>query len=134
LAISRERGRIGRRIEYGDRERRRIAAGRLGSPAQAGNRRLGLESAAPAWEPAIAELNHALQGVIALAAEKDRRMRLLLRLGVEPDRIEVDELAVEFGLLLGPQRFHGEHALAQQLEASVVARAVVLHLLDVPAA
>ena len=61
-------------------------------------------------------------------------MRLLLRLGVEPDRIEIDELAVEFGFLLGPQRLHGQHALAQQLEAGVVARAMVLHLLDVPAA
>ena len=34
----------------------------------------------------------------------------------------------------GPQRLHRQHALAQQLEARVVAGAVVLHLLDVPAA
>jgi hypothetical protein len=61
-------------------------------------------------------------------------MRLLLGLGIEPDRIEVDVLAVVFGLLLGPQLLHGEHALAQQLEAGVVFGAVVLHLVDVPAA
>ena len=61
-------------------------------------------------------------------------MRLLLRLGVEPDRIEIDELAVELGLLLGPQRLHRQHALAQQLEARLIARAVILHLLDIPAA
>ena len=57
-------------------------------------------------------------GVVGLAAEQDRRMRLLLRLGVQPDRIEVDELAVKLGLLLRPQRLHRQHALAQQLEAA----------------
>ena len=61
-------------------------------------------------------------------------MRPLRRLGVGPDLVEVDELAVEFGFLLGPQLLHGERALAQQLEAGVVLGAVVLHLLHVPAA
>ena len=37
-------------------------------------------------------------------------------------------------LLLGPHLLHGQHALAQQLEARVVLGAVVLHLVDVPAA
>ena len=95
---------------------------------------LGLPAAARAREPAVAELDHALQGVVGLAAEQDRRMRPLLGLGIEPDRIEVDELAVELGFLLGPQLLHGQHALAQQLEARLVAGAVVLHLVDVPAA
>src|SRR5579859_6568649 len=61
-------------------------------------------------------------------------MRFLLGLRIEPNRVEVDELAVEPGLFLGPERLHGEHALAQQLEAGLVLRAVVRHLLDVPAA
>src|SRR5208282_2202181 len=132
LAIGRECGLVGRRVEHRDRQSPGIASGREGSLAQAGDRTLGLPVAARAREPAIAELDHALQGMVGLAAEKDWRMRLLLRLGVEPDGIEVHELAVKFGFLLGPQRLHGQHAFAQQLEAGVVARAVILHLLGVP--
>ena len=60
-------------------------------------------------------------------------MRFLLRLGIEPDRIEIDEFAVELRFLLRPQRLHREHALAQELEARVVTRAMILHFLDVPA-
>ena len=56
----------------------------------------------------------------------------LLGLGIEPDRIEIDELAVKLSLLLGPKRLHRQHALAQQLETGLVASAMVLHLLDVP--
>jgi hypothetical protein len=41
---------------------------------------------------------------------------------------------VEGGLLLRPQRLHRENALSHQLEAGVVADAVIFHLLDVPAA
>ena len=60
-------------------------------------------------------------------------MRLLLRLGIEPDRIETDELAVEFGLLLRPKRLHRQDAFAQELETALIADAVILHLFDVPA-
>jgi hypothetical protein len=45
-----------------------------------------------------------------------------------------NHLAVKFRLLLGPQRLHRQDALAYQLEAGVIAGAVVFHLLDVPAA
>ena len=51
-------------------------------------------------KPAVAELHHAPQGVFAFAAEEDRRIRSLLRLRIEPDRIEGDEFAVEFRFLL----------------------------------
>jgi hypothetical protein len=34
---------------------------------------------------------------------------------------------------VGPQRLHCEHAFAQYLEAALVSRAVILHLIDVPA-
>ncbi len=61
-------------------------------------------------------------------------MRPLGRLGVGPDRVEIDHLAVILGLLLGPQRLHRQDALAHQPEAGVVAGAVVFHFLDVPAA
>ena len=37
---------------------------------------------------------------------------------------------MEFGLLLSPKRLHRERAFAQQLEARVVARAMVLHPID----
>jgi hypothetical protein len=72
--------------------------------------------------------------MVGLAADQHRRMRPLFRFGIHPYRIEVDVLAVKLGLFLRPQRFHREHALAQQLEARLIAGAVVLHLVDVPAA
>src|SRR2546423_1380999 len=134
LAIGLELFLVGGRGKHRDRQGLCIASGRSGGLVQALHRALGLPAAARAREPAVAELDHALQGVIALAAEQHRRMRSLLGLGIEPDRIEVDELAVEFGLLLGPQLLHGECALAQQLEAVFVFRAVVLPLVVVPAA
>src|SRR5262245_62122254 len=61
-------------------------------------------------------------------------MRLLLRFGMEPDRIEIDELSVKFGLLLRPKLLHRQDALAQQFEARLIAGAVILHFFDVPAA
>ena len=48
-------------------------------------------------------------------------------------RIEVDELAVIFGLRLGPDRLHRLDPLAHQLGARGEHRAVVFHLLLVPA-
>jgi hypothetical protein len=54
-------------------------------------------------------------------------------LGIEPDRIEIDEPAVKLGLLLRPKRLHRQHAFAQQLESGFIAGAVVLHFFDVPA-
>ena len=60
-------------------------------------------------------------------------MRPLRGLGVRPYRIEVHELAVIGGFLLGPQRLHRQHMLAHDLEAVLVRGAVILHLVDVPA-
>src|SRR5205814_2813005 len=51
-----------------------------------------------------------------------------------PDRIEPHELAVERSGVLGPDLPHREHPLAQQAEARLEGRAVVFHLLGVPAA
>src|SRR5262245_48277962 len=61
-------------------------------------------------------------------------MRFLLRLGVESDWIEIDELAVKLGLLLRPERLHCQDAFSQELETAFIADAVILHLFDVPAA
>ena len=60
-------------------------------------------------------------------------MRLLCRLGVGPDLVEVHELAAIFGLFLGPDLLHGEHPLAEHAPAPLERRAMVLHLLGVPA-
>jgi hypothetical protein len=61
-------------------------------------------------------------------------MRLLLRLGPGHHRRKVDELAVVFRLVVGPDRLHCLDLLAQLLEAGLVDRAVVFQLLGVPAA
>src|ERR1700756_1253442 len=71
--------------------------------------------------------------MVALAAEQNRRIRLLLGFGIEPDRVEGDKFAVEFRLVLGPQGLHGQHAFAQYLEAVPVVRTVIFHLLGIPA-
>src|SRR5436190_12461033 len=60
-------------------------------------------------------------------------MRLLDRLRPGPDPIEVDMFAVVGGLVLGPDRLHGFDPLAHDGEAPLWVRAVILHLLDVPA-
>ena len=59
-------------------------------------------------------------------------MRLLGGLGPGPDLVEVDVLAVEFGLVLGPDLLHRPHLLAETLEARLVVGAVVFHLLGIP--
>src|SRR5204863_8446990 len=83
---------------------------------------------------AVAEVHHALQCIAALTAEQDGRVWFLLGLGPRPDRIEGDELAVELGDVLRPDLLHRAHLLLEPLEARLELRAVVLHLLGVPAA
>ena len=66
--------------------------------------------------------------------KQDRRVWFAVRLGVGPDRVEIHHLAVKLGLILGPQRLHRQDTLAHQLEARCVDRAVIFHLLGIPAA
>src|SRR5262249_51530761 len=127
-------GGVGRRGERGDRQGLGIAASCGGGPLQALRGGLGFEVAPRPREPAVAKLHHALERMVALAAKEQRRVRLLLWLGIEPGLVEVDEFPMEFGFLLGPQFLHGEYPLAQQFEARLVLGAVVLHLIDVPTA
>src|SRR5207244_7749607 len=87
---------------------------------------------AAAREPAVAVVDDSLQRVRGLTAEQDGRTRLLRRLRPRPDRIEVDELAVELWLVLRPDLLHGQHLLAHLLVTGLEGGAVVLHLLCVP--
>ena len=61
-------------------------------------------------------------------------MRPLHRLGPGHHRREIDKLAVIFRLGLGPDRLHRLDLLAHPLEARRIDRAVILHLVLVPAA
>ena len=68
-----------------------------------------------------------------MAADDDRRVRLLQRLRPAPDPLEVDVLAVVARLVGGPDLLHRLDALAHDREALPRVGAVVAHLLDVPA-
>src|SRR5262249_52022546 len=59
-------------------------------------------------DPAVAVLEPPPRDPLRLhaAPEQDRRPALLERLGPAPDRVEVDELAVELGHLAGPDLAH----------------------------
>ena len=94
-----QRRRIGRRVEDRDRQRGRISSGRKSCLAQPRRRALGLPASARPREPSVTELDHTTHRVVSLAAEEDGRMGPLLRLGIEPDRIEIDELSVKLSLL-----------------------------------
>src|ERR1700722_311111 len=53
--------------------------------------------------PSVAEFCGSLEGRLGVAAEHDRRMRLLRRLGHELESFDADGLAVIFRRILGPQ-------------------------------
>ena len=67
------------------------------------------------------------------AAQQHRRVRALNRLGPLVDGVEVDELAVELRLVVGPDRLHRQDALAQQCPTGRGVSAMVAHLLGQPA-
>ena len=71
----------------------------------------------PVGEPGVAEGQHPLQHVRPVAADQHRRMRVLQRRRAADDPIEVHELAVVGGLLVGPDLLAGLDPLAQDLEA-----------------
>src|SRR5437762_2025506 len=125
---------VRRGAEHRGRQRLGVTPLLFGHPAQPRELFPDLVAAAGTREPAVAIFDDAAQRVIALAAEDDRRVRLLRRLRPRPHLIEIDHLAVVFRLVLGPQRLHREDPLAHQLEPRVVAGSVIFHLLDIPAA
>ena len=83
-------------------------------------------------QPTVAVVDDAVEGPLGLRAEQDVGAVLLDRLGVAPDRVEVDELAVELGLVLRPEFSPGEHDLAGHLPAVLEVPAVILELFRVP--
>ena len=85
-------------------------------------------------KPAFAEFNHAAQRVNRLAAQHDRGMRFLCGLRVGPGRAELHHLPVKGRFFLGPERLHGQHPFAQQLEPGFILGTVIVHFLNIPAA
>lgn len=75
----------------------------------------------------------ALDGGVGVAADQDRQVRLLHRLGTQVGRIEVDEASVVLSGFVGPQRFDGLDALVEEGAAGLRFGAVVAQFFDVPA-
>ena len=116
---------VERRLVWAARRRwtRARSSGR-GRPARAaraapGSVSTGFVCGAQDRHPAVAELHHAVEGRRPVAADDDRRVRLLHRLGVGPDLVEVARTRRgNSASSLGPDLLHGEHALAQQPPAA----------------
>src|SRR6185437_10006490 len=84
-------------------------------------------------EPPVPVREHPRLHGRALTADQDRRVRALGRLGPRPDALERHVLAVERGLVGGPDSLHRLDALTGQLDPGRRVRPVVAHLLAVPA-
>src|SRR4029450_6940207 len=65
--------------------------------------------------PVTVEVHGTLAGMGTGAAHQDGRVWLLDGLRIGPHGVEVDVLAVELRLVLGPNRLHGADALSQDL-------------------
>ena len=85
-------------------------------------------------DPAVAVTQCPASGVREHAADDDRRVRFLHRLRPGHHRVEIDDIAVVFRLVLGPDRLHRLDLLAHLLHARREDRVVVLDLLLVPTA
>src|SRR5262249_46141865 len=116
LAVGLQCGTICRRVENRNRQRCGISSRGNGSLPKARGGCFRLPAPSRTRKPAVAEFNDPAQRMLAFPAEQNGRMRLLLRLGIEPYGIEIDELAMKFGPVFGPQLLHGKHAFAQDLE------------------
>jgi len=71
-------------------------------------------------DDAVAVADRAPRRIAEGAADDNRRMRLLQRLGPSHHRREVDDIAVVFRLILGPDRLHRLDLLAQFLKTGLV--------------
>ena len=83
--------------------------------------------------PPTAILHRAPCGIGIGTPDDYRRMWLLNGLRICDHWAKIDECAVVFGLILRPDGFHGFESLLHQLMARGENRAVVFHLLFVPA-
>src|SRR3984957_7334780 len=85
--------------------------------AQALDRRRDLVVAFRDSVPTVAELRRALEGRLGIAAEYDRRMRLLRGLGHELESFDANSLAVIVWRILGPQLLHQPEVFARSQRA-----------------
>src|SRR6516162_3780954 len=83
--------------------------------------------------PAVAIPDGAACGLRKAAADQDRRIGFLYRLGPGHHLRKIDHVAMILGLGFGPDLLHRLDPLAHQLEAAFEHCAVVLHLVLVPA-
>src|SRR5437764_598767 len=110
----------------------------LGAPAprlvlRAQHRQRFLDPAAADRHPPVPVLRHRSEELRpALPAYEQRGPRLLHGLRPRERRLDVHELAVELGLLLGPERLHREDLLARDVAAALELDTVVLDLVLVP--
>jgi hypothetical protein len=72
------------------------------------------------------------QAARSRSADEQRRVPSLHRLGPQTDRIEVDELAMELRLIIGPDRLHCRELLPHQIPPQVRLDTGVAHLLHQP--
>src|SRR6056297_605328 len=127
-----ELGGIGGGAEHTQLDRGGVTADRLAGPFDLGPL---VEAVAPGdGHPPVTELGD-VRGSTGpgIPAEDHRWMWLPGRLGPRPARFDLHVLTLERGLVLGPDLFHGQHLLAQDRPARGVRRAVLGHLLLVPA-
>ena len=78
------------------------------------------------------EGQNAVQDPRSVAADENRGVRTLSRLGPGPDGTERNELAMEAGFILCPDHLHGFDALGDNLHANRRVGAMVRHFLAVP--
>src|SRR6516225_384898 len=133
ITISLQDLQISRCSEYADRKRRWISTSVLRQLAELRQHFEWVGTTADR-HPAIAVGDCPLGPVRKAAANDDWWMRLLHRLRPLHHLVELDELAGVFRLGLCPDLFHRQDAFAHQLEARLKNRAMIDHLLGVPAA
>ena len=97
---------FGRDTENAELQILEAAPGAIGGLAQLLQALLELLTAAIDRHPAVAVVDDPLERLLGLGAEQDFRAARLDRLGPRPDRIEIDEFAVEFRPLVAPDLFH----------------------------
>src|SRR2546428_4662965 len=128
----------GRLLRWGEEDRDgrglRIAARLLEALAELGDLLDRVRLRAHDRHPPVAVLHDAIERRRAVAADDDRRVRLLDWLRIGPDLVEVHELAVKLGLAVGPDLLHRQHALAQEPPAALPLGAVIGHFFLVPSA
>ena len=125
-----------RSAEDGERHACAIAAAGGEAPIELGEHwaeGVGAHSAVDR-HPTVSVVDGPVHCVGGRPAEDDGRPGLLHGLGMAPDGVEADHLAMKLGGLLRPDLADGEDLLSQLLEPRLEIRPVVLHLFDVPPA